>query len=172
MRVSLFSIFSVIGALTLSSCMPDQTHQRRVSRELSSGERYDTLFAGLYLGMSEDEYNDLVSGWMKAGKAQLSSDNIRTVLVHSADTLTVRFKAAFLGDPDAESRQLYQLDFSVEHPWDKVVSFFTRKFEAKFIETRPGDTLVDVRGNREITLRRNDQSRHTVRIIDLSVALQ
>lgn len=45
-----------LTALIAGSCSPRKTYERRLKRELTSGVRYDSLFLGLSMGMTSEEF--------------------------------------------------------------------------------------------------------------------
>lgn len=49
-------VLAAIVALIVGGCSPGKTYERRLKRELASGIRYDSLFMGLSIGMTEQEF--------------------------------------------------------------------------------------------------------------------
>ena len=46
----------LIAGLIIYGCSPRSKYESRLTHELASGVRYDSLFMGIYLGMSEQDF--------------------------------------------------------------------------------------------------------------------
>jgi hypothetical protein len=55
-RIYRWGIMGFLTGLILFSCSPGERYERRLVRELASGVRNDSLFMGIYLGMTEKEF--------------------------------------------------------------------------------------------------------------------
>lgn len=46
----------IVAGCLLPSCSPRSRYDKKLSKELASGERFDSLFMGIYLGMPEKDF--------------------------------------------------------------------------------------------------------------------
>ncbi len=49
-------VLTIVVALVVGGCSPGKTYERKLKRELASGVRYDSLFMGISLGMTEEAF--------------------------------------------------------------------------------------------------------------------
>ena len=56
MRRTVRLISLLLAAILLSGCSPRSSYKRQLKRELASGIRHDSLFMGIYLGMTDNDF--------------------------------------------------------------------------------------------------------------------
>lgn len=81
-------LFSLVVLAMLASGCQQSEYERMVSRELAGGERHDSLFLGLYLGMAEDSFY-----------LHCRELNRRQLIMEGAGGLSVEYDINELDDP-------------------------------------------------------------------------
>jgi len=169
----------IVGALfliSLSNCSKKAKYEYMVKEGLESGERHDTLFLGLYLGMSAEEFYkkcwDLnKQGIIKQGEANTS------VLYEMKDelksTVNVNFYPTFFHD------KIYEMPVKFKYkgwsPWTaeysgdtlqlELVEVFKKWYGDGFMEVsspNKGKAYVKIDGNRRISLYKTESADGTV----------
>lgn len=65
-----------VTSVMLMECTPGSTYERKLKRELASGERNDSLFFGIYLGMPEKEFYTHCWNLNRQGLVKQGSRNV------------------------------------------------------------------------------------------------
>lgn len=158
-------VFFILIVIMATGCDKKARYDRMVKRELASGVRYDTLFFGIYFGMtSKDFYAHCwklnKEGLIKQGSHNLSVEHSFEELKHSA---TMNFY------PDFYEEKIYEMPVRFQYkgwsPWSKhmwsdslqvdVLKLLEDWYGTGFMEVehpKHGSAFVKVDGNRRITM--------------------
>lgn len=158
----------ILGSLLLAvaSCSPGSRYERKVARELASGERYDSLFMGIYLGMSKKDFYTHCWELNREGLIRQGSYNL-TVEYQMKDELkepaTMNFYPVFEEDRIVEMP--VRFSYNGWAPWNKALSaaqlaedirhWYETIYGEGFIKVNHpehGTAYVKVDGNRRITI--------------------
>ena len=154
------------GILLLSQCSQKAKYESLVKEGLESGVRHDTLFLGLYLGMSSEEFYKKCWELNKEGLIRQGDGNT-SVLYEIRDEFKSSVNASFY--PTFVNDKIYEMPvkFSYEAwaPWNKqysadtlqleLVDVFKTWYGEGFIEvnhSQKGKAYVKVDGNRRISI--------------------
>jgi hypothetical protein len=174
----------LFAGIILLSCSPNSTYERRLSRELASGERNDTLFMGIYLGMSDKDFYTHCWKLNKEGLIRQGTRNM-TVEYQLADELP--FPATMNFYPEFGQGKIIELPVRYSYngwaPWNKdlsseklledVLDYFKKSYGRGFITVKhPERGLAHIRidGNRRITLYKEDDMYVWAVFKDMSVS--
>lgn len=162
MNIRIVIVFSAV--LVLSACMQSE-YERMVRRELASGIRQDSIFLGVYLGMSS-----------KAFYAQCWELNKRGIIKEGSGNTSVEYKLTEMDKPARLNfypkfyeDKIWQMDAFVSYnawsPWNKayerdslepeVLKLLEKWYGSGFITvTHPekGRAFVKVTGNRRVSI--------------------
>jgi hypothetical protein len=181
MNKSRIILFAFIVLITIG-CGQKARYDRMVKQELASGERYDSLFFGIYFGMnSKDFYTHCwklnQEGLIRQGEHNLSVEHDFEELKHSA-------KMNFY--PNFHEEKIFEMPVRFQYtgwsPWSKhlwsdslqmdVLSLLEDWYGHGFLEvehSKHGSAFVKVDGNRRITLFKKSFDEVYVVFTDLSV---
>jgi len=161
----------LISGCVVSGCTPRAKYERRLKQELASGVRSDSLFMGLYLGMTEKDFYAHCWQLNKKGLIRQSMSNT-TVEYNTKDELkhpgTMNFYPKFADGKISEMP--VQFKYKGWAPWNKtfssdnletdVLNWYERVYGKGFIEIghpERGMAYVKVDGNRRITIFKQDE---------------
>jgi len=178
----LFIVCSLIGILGLSSCASE--YERTLKRELASGERYDSLFLGLSLGMSAEDFYKQCWDMNKVGLIKQGPSNMS--VQHEIHTFREKAFMNFYPKFTVQPRRIYEMpmEFSYEAwvPWNtlyssdslitEVVPLLEKWYGGAFMElTHPdkGTAYVRINGNRRVVVSRKDDQYVKVVITDMTI---
>ncbi len=150
-------------------------YDRMEREELSKGIRVDTMFLGLRLGMTSNEFFRQCS---ELNKKHVVRDGLGMRVQY--DVTDLNHPASMNFYPDFRNDQIYQMPVIFSYkgwaPWNKdlssdklqmdVVKLFEKWYGGNFIEIKHPDkgvAYVKVDGNRRITVFKQDDS--TVKVI-------
>jgi hypothetical protein len=163
---------AAIAALLAGGCTPAKKYEHRLKKGLASGIRHDSLFMGLSLGMTENEFFDVCWDLNRDGIVRQALDN-RSVEYRMNDELT--FPAVMNFYPVFANDKIWQMKVSFIYdgwaPWNKdqsaenmaldVKRWYEKTYGKGFITiTHPirGEAYTKIDGNRRITIYiENDQ---------------
>lgn len=175
-----FSLFLSACIVFTTSCKSE--YQRMKEREMASGVRKDSLFLGLYLGMSSKEFYD-----------HCFELNHQKIIGEGPNNTTAQYLVPGFKNP---TRMLFFPEFYQDKIFEMPITFICvnwslwnknttsemllpevkalmEKWYGKgFIVVRSAsgeDAYVKVEGNRRVMIRKYDQGNVLVRITDLSV---
>jgi hypothetical protein len=166
------AVYLIIIILTVTSgCTPRAKYERKLKQELATGIRYDSLFLGLYLGMSQKDFYTRCwelnrMGLVKQGIGNTTVEyNIEDELKHPA---IMNFYPAFIDGKIAEMP--VKFIYSGWAPWNASLSSdslqidllerFKNTYGEDFIRIdhrNRGTAYVLVKGNRRITIFRENE---------------
>jgi hypothetical protein len=150
----------------VAACTPGARYERKLASELESGERHDSLFMGLYLGMSDKDFYTHCwelnrEGLIRQGPANLTVQyKTREELKHPA---TMHFYPVF------EDRRIVEMPVRFSYngwaPWNgelssenlakDVLEWYKGIYGDDFLTVKHpehGTAFVKVDGNRRITI--------------------
>lgn len=177
MRKFLFIItIGLGGIILLSNCSKKAKYESMVKEGLESGVRHDTLFLGLYLGMSSEDFYKKCWELNKEGLIQQGSGNT-SVLYEIVDEFKAEVEANFY--PTFVDEKIYEMPVKFKYdawaPWNKqfsgdslqveLLDVFKRWYGSGFIEVnhaKRGPAFVKVDGNRRISIYRDLSADGTV----------
>ncbi len=181
MNMSRIFLFAIIVSLTVG-CGKKAKYDRMVQRELASGVRYDSLFFGIYFGMTTKDFYSHCwklnkEGLIRQGEHNLSVEHDFEELKHSA-------KMNFY--PDFFEEKIYEMPVRFQYngwsPWSKnmwsdslqldVLNLLQDWYGKGFMEiehSKHGSAFMKVDGNRRITMFKKGFEEVYVVFTDLSV---
>jgi hypothetical protein len=156
----------LISAFLIFGCSPRSKYEHRLKREMAKGERHDSLFMGLYLGMPDKEFYTRCwqlnrKGLIKQGSNNASVEYItKDELKHAG---TMNFYPTFV------EGKIYEMPVKFAYsgwaPWNKdlssdklqqdVLAWYQKVYGRGFIRVRHpknGVAYVKIDGNRRITI--------------------
>lgn len=172
--------FIVLALSIFVACKSD--YEKMVARELKSGVRHDSIFFGLYFGMSSSEFYKHCFELNHQGLVTNGPEN-NTVLYtfnNYRDQLDMNFYPAF------ENDRIYRMGVVFNYrgwaPWNKnlysdklvpdVLDILEKWYGKGFIEIKAPDgkpAWVVVNGNRQILVLLQNERSVRVEITDLTV---
>jgi hypothetical protein len=173
-------VTAAVASLMLSACKSD--YERLVERELASGVRHDSIFMGIYLGMSAKDF--YAQCWelnkqklIRQGNSNTSVLYEMTELKHKAD---MNFYPTFNGDKILEMPVIFS--YTAWAPWNKelwsdslildVKNLMEKWYGPGFIKLEhpeKGIRWVKVDGNRRIMLWKEDDQQVKALYTDLTM---
>jgi len=187
MRKHLVRASILLGVLIVfSQCSKKARYESMVKAGLESGVRHDTLFLGLYLGMSSEEFYKKCWELNKQGLVRQGEGNA-TVLYVLKDELKspvdVNFYPTFYED------SIYEMPVNFKYkawtPWDKrfsgdslqteLVGLYKSWYGPGFMEINHperGKAYVKVDGNRRISIYKDRSADGTVWALYTDLSLE
>ena len=180
LAITKWILILLVGA-SMFSCQVKSEYQRMKARELASGVQQDSLFLGMYLGMTRDSF--FKHCWEL---------NKQEILTHGQMNISVEYKLAELRPstkmnfyPNFYQDKIYEMPVLISDsswaPWNKSASSDSIKTEVKelmedwygkgFIKVEHptrGMAWVKVDGNRRISIYRQDDRNVRVVFTDLN----
>jgi len=156
----------LVTGIMVFSCSPGAKYERRLKHELASGIRHDSLFMGIYLGMTDKDF--YTRCWnlnreevIKQGNSNLSVEyEIKEELNYPA---TMNFYPVF--DQGKIVEMPVRFIYNGWAPWNKelsseslsqdVLSWYQQVYGSGFITVthpRRGTAYTKIDGNRRITI--------------------
>jgi hypothetical protein len=168
-RVEWFLAVLILGC-TVTACTPKAKYERRLKRELASGVRYDSIFMGMYFGMSQIDFYTHCWKLNKQGLIKQGGNN-STVEYQVKKELkypgTMNFYPAFADGKIVEMP--VEFIYTGWAPWNKkmsadslqidVLNWYKKVYGKDFMEVRHpehGIAFIKVDGNRRITIFKQD----------------
>ncbi len=179
-RFKKYCALSIIVLLMVAACKTD--YEKMISRELSSGERHDSLFLGLSFGMPSKAFFDHCWAMNKKKIFRHGSRGISVlyVLESKRDSIDMNFY------PDFENDSIYQMPVTFCYrgwaDWNQklsqdtllveVLDLFKKWYGGEFIKVNfpeTGDIYVKVDGNRQIAISKQKTSDVKAVFTDLTI---
>lgn len=173
----------IISVLIISGCSPRAKYDRMLKRELASGIRNDSLFLGLYFGMSEKEF--YIHCWKLNQKGMIKQGETNTTAEYQLKNelgypAVMDFYPRFMQGKISEMPVTFK--FTGWTPWNKVLAstnlqnkvlkFYEKSYGSGFIKVKHpvhGTAYVKINGNRSITIFIGDELRVWAVFTDLTV---
>ena len=160
----------VVAVILMGGCSPGSRYEKRLKKELASGLRYDSLFMGIHLGMSDKDFYTLCWELNREGVIKQSSSNT-SVEYHPGEKMkhpsTMTFYPKFVDGKIVEMP--VQFSYDGWAPWNKELSsgqlvedirtWYEEEYGKGFITiTHPvrGKAFTKIDGNRRITIYQED----------------
>lgn len=160
----------LIAGLMIYGCSPRSKYERRLKHELASGVRYDSLFMGIYLGMSEKDF--YTHCWM-LNRERLIKQGSRNTTVEHALREDLKYPATMDFYPEFSQGRIVEMPVRFIYngwaPWNKKLSSDNLKLDIlKWYKKIYGDGFIKVKhpkrgiayiklnGNRRITIFKED----------------
>lgn len=160
----------LIAGLMIYGCSPRSKYERRLKHELASGVRYDSLFMGIYLGMSEKDF--YTHCWM-LNRERLIKQGSRNTTVEHALREDLKYPATMDFYPEFSQGRIVEMPVRFIYngwaPWNKKLSSDNLKLDVlKWYKKIYGDGFIKVKhpkrgiayiklnGNRRITIFKED----------------
>lgn len=169
MRYFIF-ILTAFVAILLNSCSPKSKYDRLVKEELSSGERHDSLFMGLYLGMPQKEFYKHCWELNRKGLIKQGTQNVTVQCLLKNElksNATMDFYPEFIDEKIATMP--VQFIYTGWAPWNKdlssdklledILNWYSKVYGNDFITVKSkekGTAYIKVDGNRRITIFKKD----------------
>jgi len=175
-RYFIFPILIMAGSILISACSKKARYESMVKEGLESGVRHDTLFLGIYLGMSSQDFYTHCWELNKQGLIRQGEGNA-SVLYEMKDEFKAEVDMNFY--PNFYNDSIYEMPVKFRYkgwsPWAKQYSGDTLQLELLelykdlygdgFIEinhSERGKAFVKVDGNRRISIYRDKSADGTV----------
>ncbi len=165
-RVFFWLMPCLVMGIVITGCSPKAKYDRRLKQELSSGVRHDSLFMGIYLGMSDKDFYTHCWELNKKGLIKQGSNNT-TVEYVMRNELT--YPATMNFYPTFVDGKIYEMPVKFIYngwaPWNKnlssdslqadILKWYKKLYGSGFMEIRHpkrGIAYVLLTGNRRITI--------------------
>lgn len=165
-RVFLWLMPCLVLGMAISGCSPKAKYERRLKRELSSETRYDSIFMGMYFGMSDKDFYTHCWKLNKTGLIKQGSNNTSVEYVTGNE---LKYPASMNFYPSFVNGKIYEMPVKFVYkgwaPWNKalssdslqadVLNWYEKVYGKGFIEVKHpkrGLAYVLLNGNRRITI--------------------
>ena len=163
----------MISVFVIYGCSPRSRYERRLKHELATGQRYDSLFLGLYLGMPEKDFYMHCWTLNQKGLIRQGSNNT-TVEYQMRNELKypgiMNFYPSFVDSKIAEMP--VKFTYAGWAPWNQklssdslqsdVMQWIEKKYGNRFMKVdhpERGSAYINLEGNRRITVfKENDMN--------------
>lgn len=179
------ALFTVVIISLMVSCSTEQSkYDKIVQQELAKGQRFDSLFLGLYLGMHAKKFYDTCTEMNKMGLITAGTGGTK-VLYYIKDGL--KYPASMNFFPDFYKNNIYHISVNYHYdawaPWNKnlyadslkirLVDYYKKQYPGNdFIILKDklnNDVFFKVDGNRRILIGSADEQFVNVDITDLLI---
>lgn len=178
--------FILCSVLFFGSCSwnnEKKQYPELVKSELASGKRYDSIFFGIYLGMTGKEF--FTHCWEMNKKGLFTDGRSNTAVLYRLNHNELKYPASMNFYPEMELGKINKMSVSFQYdawaPWNKhlfadsllhdVLNLYNKWYVNgnPFIKVGENERpiYVKVDGNRRITLRKQDDMDVKVEYIDL-----
>ncbi len=175
-------IVMVIAAGLILACTPRDRYERMINKEIASGERHDSLFLGLRLGMTDKQFYGQCWELNKQGLIRQGTNN--TTVLYEIDTLGSSIDMNFY--PDFYKGRIWRMPVKFNYeawaPWNthlsadslqqKLLNVYKQAYGDDFMKVRHperGMAYIKVDGNRQISISKQDDQYVWVVFSDLLV---
>jgi hypothetical protein len=178
-----FILLMLILGILIYGCTPKSRYERKLKHELASGIRNDSLFMGLYFGMSE---KDFYTKCWKLNQQGLIKQGPKNRTVEYMVKKELKFPGSMNFYPDFVDGKIAEMPVQFAYtgwaPWNKklssdslqidVLRWFEKKYGDKFMKIdhpTKGSAFVSLNGNRRITIFKEDEMSVWAVFTDMSV---
>lgn len=175
-KLLVLAVFVAGGFMLFSKCSKKAKYETMIREGLESGQRHDTLFLGLYLGMTSEDFYKHCWDLNKQGLVRQGNDNA-SVLYVLEDELKAPVDVNFY--PSFYEEKIYEMPVKFKYqgwaPWNKqfdsdslqveLVEVYKGWYGPGFMEinhSSRGKAFVKVDGNRRISIYRDKSADGTV----------
>jgi hypothetical protein len=173
----------LIFGFVVTGCSPKAKYDRRLKKELASGVRNDSIFMGIYFGMSQIDFYTHCWTLNKHGLIRQGPSNST---VECQLNKELKYPAAMNFYPTFENGKIVEMPVEFKYtgwaPWNKklsadslqadVLSWYKKKYGEDFLEVRSpkhGIAWVNISGNRRITIFKQDDMKVWAYFTDMLV---
>lgn len=158
-------LFGLLVLIFLFGCGQSYRYNRRVEKELASGIRHDTLFMGIYLGMTDKDFYTHCWRLNKRGLIRQGTNNTSVLykMKNFGETVNMNFY------PDFYQGRIWKMPVRFNYdswaPWNtnlyadsllpKLVNYFETQYGKGFIKVKSkkaGEIFYKIDGNRQISV--------------------
>jgi hypothetical protein len=178
-----FILLMFILGIFIYGCTPKSRYERKLKHELASGIRNDSLFMGLYFGMTE---KDFYTKCWKLNQQGLIKQGPKNRTVEYMVKKELKFPGTMNFYPDFADGKIAEMPVQFAYtgwaPWNKklssdslqidVLRWFEKKYGDKFMKIdhpTKGSAFVSLDGNRRITIFKEDEMSVWAVFTDMSV---
>lgn len=172
-------LIALLFSLLIIACEQKSEYQQKLEIELAKNVRVDSLFLGYHLGMSTDEF--FKHSW------ELNKQEIVTgqTMIHYNIT-NLKSPATMDFYPEFRDGKIYKMPVEIHYngwaPWNRelfsdslmldLADLYKERYDANFIKTMHPQTekeaLIDIQGNRQISIYKRDDRIVSVEFLDLT----
>jgi hypothetical protein len=159
----------ILGGL-LSGCSPRAKYDRRLKQELATGVRYDSLFMGIYLGMTDKDFFTHCWGLNRKGLIKQGANNTTVEYIMKNE---LKYPASMNFYPTFIKGKIYEMPVKFKYngwaPWNKnlssdslqldILNWYKKLYGRNFMEVKHpqrGLAYVLITGNRRLTIFKED----------------
>ena len=182
MKIRIAFIVPVLTAIIIiSGCTPKARYERRLKQELASGVRNDSIFMGLYLGMSQRDFFTRCWNLHDQGLFHQNTSNTAVEYRIKGD---LKYPATMFFYPNFSDGKISEMPVFFKYdgwaPWNKklsadslqlaVLKYYKKQYGEDFMTIRHqeyGNAYVKIDGNRRITIYKKDELYVRVLFTDL-----
>jgi hypothetical protein len=176
-------VLLLISGFIISGCSPRARYERRLKSEMAKGVRYDSLFLGLYFGMSEKDFYGHC--WKLNQKGMIMQGETNTTAEFQLKN-ELKYPAVMDFYPRFNEGKISEMPVSFKYkgwtPWNKTLSsdklqievqkWYEKIYGSGFITVKHplhGIASVKIDGNRRITIFKENDLRVWAVFTDLTV---
>lgn len=165
-----FMVSVMVAGLMIYGCSPRSKYEQRLKKELASGVRYDSLFMGIYFGMTEKNF--YTHCWMLNSDGLVRQGSTNTTVEYDMKD-ELKYPASMDFYPVFVNGRIYEMPVRFFYngwaPWNKklsadsleldVLEYYKSIYGEGFIEVKHpkrGLAFVKIDGNRRITIFKED----------------
>ncbi len=155
-----------LAGLILFSCSPKSRYDRKLTHELASGERNDTIFMGIYLGMSDKDFYTHCwtlnrEGLIRQGNSNMSVERVLDKELPYPATMNFYPNFGHGKITELPVRFVYNgwspwtKELSAENLQKDVLAWFKKLYGGGYISVEHplrGSAFIKLDGNRRITI--------------------
>jgi len=162
--------FLLAAAMATTSCTTRMKYKYKLRRELASGERHDSLFLGLSLGMTQREF--YLHCWRLNQKGLLRQGTGNSTAEYNVEK-ELKYPATMNFYPAFENNRIIEMPVTFKYngwaPWNKalsadslqqdVLNWYKKTYGDDFLKVAHpsrGHAWVRIDGNRRITIYKKD----------------
>lgn len=177
---SIFILFALLWLIT-TSCDNRSKYQKWLDQELATGERHDSLFYGIYLGMNTKDFFQLC---YQKNQDSIFFQGDAAVKYYMKDELPLPATMNFY--PEFQDKKIIEMPVRITYdawaPWNKrtfadslqidIKNLFEKWYGSGFVRTshpKHGVAFVKIDGNRRIIIVKEDDRTAKALFTDMSV---
>lgn len=160
----------IITVFFIAGCSPKAKYERLLKRELATGVRNDTMFMGLYLGMTEKEF---YRHCWELNAQGLIRQSMRNTTVEYQIKKELKYPGTMDFYPEFVDGKIYEMPVRYLYngwaPWNKklsadslqldILEWYKKQYGGGFLEVKHpkrGTAFVKIDGNRQISIFKED----------------
>jgi hypothetical protein len=173
----------LVFGIVVTGCSPKAKYERRLKKELASGVRNDSIFMGIYFGMSQIDFYTHCWTLNRQGLIRQGPSNTTVEYVMKDE---LKYPATMDFYPTFENAKIVEMPVEFKYtgwaPWNKklsadslqadVLNWYKKKYGRDFMAVRHpkhGIAWININGNRRITIFKQDDLRVWAYFTDMLV---